>query len=146
MEQAQDFQLEMSLMLPIALAGGTQPPKPAEGQLKLTVEQSRRELAIIMQGSADAATLMETLTSLIRHYRGEEGLHLDLTQARGIDHLTLSALVVVLRNQGRRFQRLTLSGLPTWASGRLFSTGAENLLGRKWSENFAPGMVSFYRF
>lgn len=148
MEQAHELQLEMSLMLPAALVKGAL-PSPATGaakdNLRLKVEPRRQEMAIIMQGFVQADTLLERLLALVKLSRGDERLHLDLTQAEGIDQLALSALVVVLRNQGGKFQRLTVSGLPSWASGRLFNTGAENLLGRNWSGNFAPGMVSFYR-
>lgn len=148
MEQLDDWRLEMSLLMPAALLAGQAGAPGLEGvagKMRLKVERRRQEMAIIMQGSADVDTLLESLLALIRLSRGDEALHLDLTQFQGIDQLALSALVVVLRDQGGKFQRLTLSGLPAWANGRLSDTGAEDLLGRRWSGDFAPGVVSFYR-
>jgi hypothetical protein len=148
MGQATDWRLEMSLMLPAALADGDRRspmPKTASGGLRLKVERRRQEMAVILHGSADADIFLERLLAIIRLSSDDEGLFLDLAQAEDFDHLSLSALVVVLRDQAGKFQRLILSGLPSWASLRLFHTGAENLLGRSWKGNFAPGMVSFFR-
>ena len=148
MGQMNEWRLEMSLLMPAALLAGpagTQKLEAMAGKMHLRAEHRRQEMAIILQGSGDVDTILESLLALIRLSRGDEVLHLDLTPLQGVDHLVLSALVVVLRDQGEKFQRLTLSGLPTWASARLFNTGADNLLGRDWLGNFAAGTVYFYR-
>lgn len=152
MEQLHDLRLEMSLMLPNAMVGGAWPSpimKSERPNLRLSVAHYGEQLVISLQGAAEGETILERLLALITELIGSsesnEHLRLDLSLAEGLDQLAISALVVVLREQGDKFRRLTLSGLPPWAGDRLMKTGAQDLLGRRWSGSFALDTASFYR-
>lgn len=131
-------------MLPEALLGRTEGhgnPRPRPRGLQLKLSWSRDEVGIGIEGGVDGETILEDLGLILEETPGQPNLRLDLSRATGMDHLALSALVVVLRDQEGRFNRIALQGLPPWATQRLRLTGVDNLLGRWWRGSFQPGLV-----
>ncbi|MFH1035121.1 MAG: hypothetical protein V1806_11495 [Pseudomonadota bacterium] len=144
MEIMNDHRLEMLLMLPDALLG-RMPTEVVGGQAPpLEVRRRGQELSIILGEQVGAEDILESLGGLLSGEHGLEHLHLEVRQPRGLDHLGLSALVVVLREHGPCFASITISGLPLWAQERLRLTGADNLLGHHWQGNFGPGFIHLH--
>lgn len=120
-------------------------PKNEWDHPHMKAEYRGGNLGISIVGATDGETLLEKLQSLMTLCQSEKHLHLDLSLTEDLDQLALNAVVVVLRDQGHKFQSLTLSGLPSWASGRLRKTRPEHLLGRNWTGAFDQGVASFCR-
>jgi len=116
-----------------------------ERRLNLEVRVSQGEACITPHGSLQADMVLEGLHKTLGLIKGPARLYLDLSDSRDLDNLALSALIVLLRSQGRRFKRIVITGLQSWAIGRLCRMGSEHILGQSWTGFFTPSRASFIR-
>ncbi|MEW5912213.1 MAG: hypothetical protein AB1814_06630 [Thermodesulfobacteriota bacterium] len=114
---------------------------------RLELEASTRgpEFCLRVSGRLEAMALVEGLDRTLRGAQGVQILRLDLRGAQELDHLALSAVLVVLRNHAGAFQRLELHGLPPWARLRLYQSGPQGLLGPQWREVYAGDRLELHR-
>lgn len=118
-------------MMPAACKSGW---SPAGGNGSWRVEAARKDdrLELAVLGAVDAMELVEKLSRLLKAESRAASLSLDLSAAAAFDHLSLSALLVVLRNHADKFAEVRVLGLSAWARLRVVETGAENIMGRQW--------------
>jgi hypothetical protein len=118
--------------------------RPA-ASMELRAHNGGQTLALTVTGRLEAMALVDGLDRALRNPKGAEVLLLDLHGAQELDHLALSAVLVVLKNHASRFQRLELDGLPPWARLRVYQSGAQGLLGQGWREVYDGGRLEFRR-
>lgn len=149
MENIAEHRLEMLIMLPEALGSraggewgkGVRPRTPGLKVEHHLRELYLREMYITLEERADVDAILEDLGALLGQDQSLDWLNVDVSRLVGLDHLSLSALVVVLREHCAPLAHITISGLPVWAQERLRLTGADNLLGRSWHGSFEPGAI-----
>jgi len=143
MEQQKDLSLEARIMLPWAAAN--RPLEAEASEAILNVALGSRCLTLAPRGEVSGEWLLDRLPQALDAASEHQELSMDFSRVRDMDNLALSAVVVLLRNHAAGFKRLRLAGLPPWAVQRMESTGARDLLGRRWQGEFRDREVSFQR-
>jgi len=146
-ERAPDLPLEMLMLMPAAALGAALPTEPKTncGGPRVEAHLLRDGFEMIARGWFDAAAVLKKLRPVLASCPVGGRLRLDFAQARGFDHLALSALVVVLRDHCRGVERIVIAGLEPRCLERLAQTGAENLLGAQWRAVHRQGEIAFLK-
>ncbi len=135
--------LEMGMMMPVALVDDAVAAQ-ASAEMVLDVGVGGKGLRLTPRGVLSPEDVLEKINEALPARPGLGCLLLDLAGVEYMDHLSLSALIVVLRGHRNLFRRIKLNGLPCWAQERLCQTGAENLLGRGWSQQDGRDWMAFH--
>lgn len=111
----------------------------------LCMKREAGSFSLILGKSCGAEDVLERVPRLLSSVGLHARLAVDASQARCLDNLALSALVVCLRNQAGHLDEVVLCGLPPWAYGRLCLTGAHRVLGPGWLGRLEPERLHFQR-
>lgn len=113
-------------------------------QMVLEVDPQGTSLHLALRGDLDPERVLESLRNALEEAPRARRLCLDLSGTTGLNHMALSALIVVLRAQCKRYSRIELRGLPYWARLRLCQSHAEGRLRSDWIEQHGGDWMVFY--
>ena len=148
MNHNNDVELELLISLPDV---PSQPPDVkdemagAKKIMRLQAKLSRGDLYVRLHGQIEAESLLECLTTILGLCAEVYHLQLNFAGVKGLDDLAINALTGALRNEGTKFNRITLEGLPVWAYVELNLIGADDILGHQWVSDNNKNSVSFHR-
>lgn len=106
--------------------------KDSKSQSHITMKKYTDMLLIKATGSADAEAILEYLPIMIHSLPASSILRIDFSNAKNLDHLAISSLVVILRKHGGSFTNIQLRGLEDWMLLRLKGDGFDAILGPQW--------------
>jgi hypothetical protein len=132
MHVAKELYAEALLMMPAAILEPIEIKQEQKDNLIFNVEWRPETLLIKPVGLLKAEPMLENMPGLVKSYSLSPFLDLDMCRAKGMNHLILSALIVIMRNFCRQFEQIGITNLPYWAADRLACTGGGNLMGKGW--------------
>lgn len=115
--------------------------KDTRTQDHISMKRFKDTIIIKPEGAASAETLLKYLPLMINSLPNAKTLRMDFSSTDKLDHLSLSAVIVVLRRYSDNFASIQLHGLRDWALNRLRDDGYESVLGTPWLARFGEDWV-----